>query len=143
MKSRMKPPKMKSRKSSPKMKSRKSPKMKSRKRELKKLLKQSKMEDDSDLDSLTKKLRNINLEKSDSDSRQPQRIPARTYKRRQQLVEEQNFDKLTDKFGKMGVKKTIKKTQSQPRSRNNFNVRQVLEDMDATNKQYKLNNPKK
>jgi hypothetical protein len=103
------------------------------------------MEDDSDLDSLTNKLRNINLEKGDSDSRPPQRIPATTYKRREELVKEKKIDKLTDKFGKMGVKKTIKKTQSQPQSlsRNNFNVRKVLEDMDDTNEKYKLNKPKK
>ena len=99
------------------------------------------MEDDSDLDSLTKNLRNIKLEKGDSYSRPPQRIPATTYKRREELVKEKKIDELTYKFGKMGVKKTIQKTQ--PQSRNNFNVRKVLEDMDDTNEKYKLNKPKK
>ena len=107
---------------------------------------------DSDSDSFTRQLGNMKIGSDDSDSdsysQQPKKLPrfrpARTKKERLELhkkYEEQQKDpihQITRKVGDLGIKKKIIK-----KSKNHFNIDQVLKSIKDTNEKYKLNKPKK
>ena len=107
-------------------------------------------EGDSDSDSFTRQLGNMKIGSDDSDSysQQPKKLPrfrpARTKKERLELhkkYEEQQKDpihQITRKVGDLGIKKKIIK-----KSKNHFNIDQVLKSIKDTNEKYKLNKPKK